>query len=84
MPTISYFYGIVITMYQKGKEHNPPHIHAFYQDNCAAFSIEDAKLLEGKMPKRAISLIKRFIRDNKEELLKMWETGVFKRLRGVE
>lgn len=37
MPTISYFYGIVITMYQKGKEHNPPHIHAFYQDNCAAF-----------------------------------------------
>ena len=36
------------------------------------------------MPKRAILLIKRFIRDNKEELLKMWETGVFKRLRGVE
>lgn len=30
MPVISKFYGIVIKMYFRQKEHNPPHIHAFY------------------------------------------------------
>ena len=30
MPVISRFYGIVIKMYLRQKEHNPPHIHAIY------------------------------------------------------
>jgi hypothetical protein len=29
MPTISFFYGIVIQMYWR--DHNPPHFHAYYQ-----------------------------------------------------
>ena len=32
MPTISHFYGIIIVMYLRNKEHNPPHIHAITQD----------------------------------------------------
>ncbi|MBO4424281.1 MAG: DUF4160 domain-containing protein, partial [Spirochaetales bacterium] len=28
MPTISAFYGIIIFMNVRKKEHNPPHIHA--------------------------------------------------------
>ncbi|MCD4786763.1 MAG: DUF4160 domain-containing protein, partial [Desulfobacterales bacterium] len=32
MPTISMFYGIIIRMYCFPGEHNPPHIHAYYQD----------------------------------------------------
>ena len=28
MPTISSFYGIIIVMYLRNKEHNPPHNHA--------------------------------------------------------
>ncbi len=35
MPTISSFSGIVIVMYLKNKEHNPPHIHAITQDYAA-------------------------------------------------
>ena len=31
MPTISMFYGIIIRMYYGPKEHNPPHIHIYYQ-----------------------------------------------------
>jgi hypothetical protein len=31
MATISMFFGILIRMYLGGKEHNPPHFHAFYQ-----------------------------------------------------
>ena len=30
MPTISRFYGILILMHLTQKEHNPPHIHAYY------------------------------------------------------
>lgn len=32
MPEISRFYGIVIKMFFKPKEHEPSHIHALYGD----------------------------------------------------
>ena len=38
LPTISMFYGIVIRMYYT--DHNPPHIHAYYNDNIASFDFE--------------------------------------------
>jgi hypothetical protein len=33
MPTLSMFFGIIIRMYYALKEHNPPHIHAVYNDD---------------------------------------------------
>ena len=45
MPEISRFYGIVIKMYFQKSEHNPPHIHAFYQDYIVAISINDLTIL---------------------------------------
>lgn len=30
IPTICQFYGIIILMHLTRKEHNPPHIHAYY------------------------------------------------------
>jgi len=38
MPTISVLYGIVITMFWQ--DHNVPHIHAFYGEHEASFTIE--------------------------------------------
>nr|WP_218962695.1 DUF4160 domain-containing protein [Mesotoga sp. H07.pep.5.3] len=35
MPTISMFYGIMVRMYCSPGEHNPPHIHVYYQDDNA-------------------------------------------------
>ena len=32
MPVISRFHGITIKMYLRQKEHNPPHIHAIYEN----------------------------------------------------
>ena len=37
MPTISHFYGIIIVMYLRNKDHNPPHIHAITQEEVAVF-----------------------------------------------
>lgn len=39
MPTISMFYGIIIRMYCSPGEHNPPHIHIYYNDFTANWNL---------------------------------------------
>ena len=73
MPTIAIFYGITIFMYPQGKEHNPPHIHAFYGEYTASFKIKEKILYEGEFPIRATQLVKEFLEKNEKELLDMWE-----------
>ena len=46
MPTIASFYGIVIMMFLLDKEHNPPHIHAFYGEFEASFTFNDGSIKE--------------------------------------
>ena len=58
MPQLSRFYGITVYMYFKGKEHNPAHIHAHYGNFNASIAIENAELLEGEFPPRALRLLK--------------------------
>lgn len=84
MPTISTFYGIIIMMYLKDKEHNPPHIHAFYGNEAASFYIKDGEIYEGSFPRRAKKMVKEFIIKYKKELLEMWETGKYSKLKGLE
>lgn len=80
MPTISLFCGIAIMMFQLGKEHNPPHIHAFYGSDEASFIIEDGSILAGYLPNKVRKLVKEFIKEYKEELLNMWNTGSYRKL----
>ena len=75
MPTISHFYGIIIVMYLRGKEHDPPHIHAIMQDFAVPFSIDTGEPLEYDFPPKAKSLVKEFILTYQDELQKMWDTG---------
>lgn len=84
MPVIARFYGIVIRMYFLQSEHNPPHIHAIYGDDTAAFDIDTGDLLDGDMPKRAKIMVEEWIELNKGELLAMWETQEFKKLPPLE
>ncbi len=53
MPTISKFYGITIKMYYIQKEHNPPHIHAFYGKYVSAININTLEEIEGNLPEKA-------------------------------
>ena len=41
------FYGIIIRMYCAPKEHNPPHIHIYYQDYTATIDIKTGELADG-------------------------------------
>jgi hypothetical protein len=46
MPTISMFYGIIISMYfEIAEKHHSPHVHIRYQSNRASIAIEDGTLL---------------------------------------
>ena len=80
MPTISYFYGNIIVMYLRNKEHNPPHIHAITQDFDAPFLIATGELMEGEFPIKARALVKEFILKNKKELEEMWEGEKYAKL----
>jgi hypothetical protein len=77
MPLISRFYGISI--YIHFRDHQPPHFHAIYGEYEAMISIEDGTLLEGKMPERAMKLIREWASDHQSELLSDWNDIINKR-----
>ena len=80
MPAISSFYGILILMHLTRKEHQPPHIHAYYGEYEATFKISDGELLYGTFPEKGRRLVKEFILLNQQDLLEMWETEMYKKL----
>ena len=53
MPEIVRFYGIVIKMFFKPKEHEPSHIHAIYNEHVGLFNLRTCKMFEGDLPKIA-------------------------------
>ena len=73
MPTISMFFGIIIRMYCSPSEHNPPHIHAYYQDYKAIIDIHTCEVSDGKLPPRQKKLVLAWTEIHKEELLADWE-----------
>ena len=84
MPVISRFYGIVIKMYLRKKEHNPPHIHAIYGEYSGLFSLKDGEMFEGDIPIRGQQMVKEFVLHYKDKLLEMWNTQEFETLEPLE
>lgn len=56
MPEISRFYGLIIKMYFRVAEHNPPHFHVIYGDTAVIFDIETLKMLEGDLRLKVLYL----------------------------
>ena len=85
MPEISRFLGIIIYIYYN--EHNPPHFHAEYGKYNAAFSIENLKLIQGKLPPRVISLVLEWAFLHRSELMENWnlaqEKTTLKKIKGL-
>ena len=57
-------------------DHNPPHFHAKYQGYEALIEIKSGKILEGQLPKKAVKIIKEWVEENQELLLKNWERAI--------
>ena len=74
MPTISMFYGIIISMYFEIKEkHHMPHVHIRYQGAKASIAIEDGAVLAGEFPARQLRMVQVWIDLHRDELLADWE-----------
>ena len=71
MPTISAFYGILIQMFFI--DHAPPHFHAKYSEHKAVIDIRKLELIEGKLPRRAMSLVLDWAELHQAELLTNWQ-----------
>ena len=80
MPELSRFFGIIIKMYFLQSEHNPPHIHAKYNEYEGIFNIATGEMTRGNLPKNAIRLVKEFISQHRDRLLSMWEKQDFEEL----
>ena len=71
MPTISTFYGILIQMYWN--DHAPPHFHALYGEFEALVSIQTLEVMEGTLPRRALTLVLEWAQEHRAELFEDWE-----------
>jgi hypothetical protein len=60
-------------MYQGKKEHNPPHIHAMYQNFKAIFDIRTTERTDGDLPGDKAKLVSAWIVLHRDELLANWD-----------
>lgn len=53
-------------------DHGPPHINVEYQGFEALVAIADGEILEGRLPKKALALVKQWCPDHRQELEHNW------------
>ena len=80
MPEISRFFGIIIKMYFRQNEHNPPHFHAIYGDFVGLIDIQTGEMLEGDLSVKTMNLIHDWMETSKSDLLEIWNTQQFRKL----
>ena len=76
MPEICRFYGIVIKMFFKPKEHEPSHIHALYGEHVGVFDLRTMTMTEGDLPGK----VKEWMTQNQGRLQEMWDTQKLEKL----
>ncbi len=74
MPEIVRFYGIIIKMFFKPREHEPAHIHAIYNEYVGIFDINTFEMITGDLPAKAQDLVKEWLTLYRADLQNMWNT----------
>ncbi len=73
MPELARFFGIIIRMYvEPSTAHHVPHLHAYYQDEVAVYSIDPIELISGSLPKRQRRLVEAWAELHQSELMANW------------
>ncbi len=70
MPTLSRFFGIVITMHWN--DHQPPHFHARYAEHEAIIRLDTLEIEAGSLPRRALALVLEWAALHRAELSENW------------
>jgi hypothetical protein len=82
MPELSRFFGIII--YMNWRDHPPPHFHAVYGDFEALMTL-DGQVYAGKLPSRALSMVREWLALHRDELNENWKNAVERKpLRGID
>ena len=77
MPTISMFYGVLVTIYYEDTgRHHTPHIHVRYQGKKASIALEDGTVLAGDFPAKQLRMVQVWIDLHRDELLADWEMAM--------
>ncbi len=71
MPRLSYFFGISVYMFHN--DHPTPHFHVYYGEDGATINIHTLEVMEGKLSKRTLRLVKEWAEFHRDELLHNWE-----------
>jgi len=71
VPEVSRFFGISIRMYYD--DHHPPHFHAIYGGDEVEVGIDPITVLNGRLKRRALSMVLEWASDHQRELLDNWE-----------
>jgi hypothetical protein len=71
MPEISRLFGIVTAMFYT--DHEPPHFHARYGQDQAIIGLHSLRLLEGRLPPRALGLVMEWAAVHQAESCADWE-----------
>ena len=77
MPEISRFFGIIIRIFtETGTKHHTPHIHVYYQEHKAVYSIIPIECLVGQLPRRQHRFVVRWMQFHQQELLINWKLAI--------
>jgi hypothetical protein len=70
MPTIEIIDGVKINIYNG--DHQPPHIHAIYNEYETLITIEKCEVFAGDMPAKQLKKVVKWLESNSE-----WALSVF-------
>ena len=79
MPEISRFYGVIVYMFYN--DHQPPHFKVKFGEYEANVLIENGNILNGELPLAKIKLVQAWAEIHKEELLSIWKTKQFHKVK---
>lgn len=60
-------------MYYAPKEHNPPHIHVYYNDYIVILNILSLDIIGGEIPIKQLRLVLAWMEIHQDELLANWK-----------
>jgi hypothetical protein len=72
MPRVSTFYGVVIYMYWKERDHPVAHFRAYHAGRRASVSA-DGDVLAGSLESRALQFVREWAALRHDEILANWE-----------
>jgi hypothetical protein len=57
---------------ETGERHHMPHLHAYYQNKQAVYSLTPIELVAGELPRRQQRLVEAWMELYQEELIENW------------